>query len=183
MSKKGCLWCVTATVVIVGVLFLVAWLASNQIRSPKCSIEKFFVPALDKAVSGNETASNINKTISFDLRLKNQNGDGSGVYYDVLNISVYYYQKDNNSGDVKRLPIGNVSIPGFYQAKVDHRLETVHTFGVPWEEARMEVANGSSAMFLLNLNSNVKLKIPLDGVVTSTDIQKLNLGVNVSVND
>ncbi|KAI3962827.1 hypothetical protein MKW92_033431 [Papaver armeniacum] len=183
MSKKGCLGGVIATVVIVGVIFLVVWLALNRTRSPKCSIEKFYVPALDKAVSSNETAATINTTISFDLRLENQNGDGSGVYYDVLNISVYYYQKGNSGGDVKSLPIGNVSIPGFYQAKVDHRLETVQTFGVPWEEARMEVANGSSAMFLLNLNSNVKLKIPLDGVVTSSHRRKLNLGVNVSVND
>ncbi|MCL7044942.1 hypothetical protein MKW94_030134 [Papaver nudicaule] len=185
MSKKGCLRCLIATVVVVGLFFLFAWLITAQIHSPKCSIEKFYVPALDKAFSSNKSAATAsNTTISFDLRFKNENGGGSGVYYDTLNISVYYYQKGNTGGELKRLPIGDVSIPRFYQAKVDHCLETVQTFGVPWEEARMAVANGSSTatMFRLDLVSSIRLKIPFRYVVT-TDRKKLNLGVNVTVND
>ncbi|KAI3980286.1 hypothetical protein MKX01_001357 [Papaver californicum] len=178
MSKRGCLCCGIGVIVVVGMFFLFAWIITAQIHSPKCSIEKFYAPALDK------TGATGNTTISFDLRLKNENGVGSGVYYDAVNISVYYYQKGNTGGgDLKRLPIGNVSIPGFYQAKVDHRLEKVQTFGVPWEEARMEaIANGSTTMFMLDLVSSIRLKIALRYVIT-TDRRKLNLGANVSVND
>ncbi|XP_026437215.1 protein NDR1-like [Papaver somniferum] len=182
MSKRGCLCCGIGVIVVVGLFVLFSWLITAQIHSPKCSIEKFYVPALDKAYSSNKNAATSNTTISFDLRFKNQNGVGSGVYYDALNISLYYYEKSNSGGDLKRLPIGNVSIPGFYQAKVDHRLETVQTFGVPWEEARVALSNRSTTMFRLDLASSIRLKIPIRYVMT-TDREKLNLGVNVSVND
>ncbi|XP_026395776.1 protein NDR1-like [Papaver somniferum] len=188
MSKRGCwsrgccLCCVITTIIGLGLLSLFAWLITNQIRSPKCSIEKFYVQALDKALSSNKTDATTNTTISFDLIFKNENGDGFGVYYDALNISLYY-QKSYASGYLNSLPIGNVSLPGFYQAKVDHRLATVQTFGVPWEEVRMEIANGGTAKFLFNLTSNVKLKIPLNDAVRTTDKRKFNLGVNVNVND
>ncbi|XP_026457547.1 protein NDR1-like [Papaver somniferum] len=173
-------------------LFVFLYAKNHPHKSPICSMEKFYVPALDKSLSSENAAATINTTISIDIRLKNENRKHSNVYYDTLNITLYYIQKGNNNvrRDL-RIPIGNISIRGFYQqgTKPDHRPATVQTLGVPWKEAKMEVANGSNSrnMFMVYLTSIVGLEIPStdqDGNSrTRIYKRKLNLGVNVSVND
>ncbi|XP_026381675.1 protein NDR1-like [Papaver somniferum] len=171
---------------VVLLVLLLSPILKDYPKPPICSIEKFYIPALDKSLSGNETAATVNTTISFDIKLK---GQDANVTYDALNISLYYIQKGNISRHLQ-VPIGHVSIPGFHQQSTEevHRFETVQTFGVPWKEARSEVANGSNrSMFTVDLASIVMLKKsyidPEYGIRTTVTRPKLNLGVNVSVND
>ncbi|XP_026457534.1 protein NDR1-like [Papaver somniferum] len=186
------LGCIILTA-IVGVFFLYDFFrVPYDPKSPICSVDKFYVPVLDKSLYSDENAdaATVDTTISFDLKLENGNSRRTGVKYGILNISLYYIQKRDDIGRDQQITIGNVSIRGFHQkgTKAVHRLETVQTFGVPWKEAKMAVTNGSNTMFMVDLASIVRLEIPYfdsDGYSTKTIIERriLNLGVNVSVND
>ncbi|RZC68692.1 hypothetical protein C5167_031859 [Papaver somniferum] len=140
----------------------------NNLR-PRCSLEIFYIPALDKASNDpNSTA------ISLELSFWNRNNEKS-IYYDKLNMTMYYY------GKILTLPIGNTSIPQFYQqhSHTKHLTEMIQTSGVPWEDAKMKVSNGSAAVFRVHLTMNIRYS---NGIWKSRRHQ-LSLGVNVTVND
>ncbi|OVA11158.1 Late embryogenesis abundant protein [Macleaya cordata] len=160
-----CRWC-AGFLFSLGLTSLFMWLSLRPSK-PTYSIESFYIPVLNK--TANDTR---NTTISFDLRLKNENKD-KGIYYDALDITLYY-------GHNLSSPIGNVSISGFYQGhkKKAHRVETVQTVGVPWETAKQEVSNGTT-IFRVDLATAVRYKI----MAWKTGRHKMKLGVNVTVND
>ncbi|XP_026400814.1 protein NDR1-like [Papaver somniferum] len=156
-----------AITVSVSLYFLIMWF-TIQLR-PRCSLEIFYIPALDKASNDpNSTA------ISLELSFWNRNNEKS-IYYDKLNMTMYYY------GKILTLPIGNTSIPQFYQqhSHTKHLTEMIQTSGVPWEDAKMKVSNGSAAVFRVHLTMNIRYS---NGIWKSRRHQ-LSLGVNVTVND
>ncbi|XP_026384166.1 protein NDR1-like [Papaver somniferum] len=136
---------------------------------PRCSLEKFYILALNKASNHpNSTA------IALELSFWNRNNEKS-IYYDNLNMTLYYHSKSLTS------PIGNTSIPRFYQqhSHTKHHIEMIQTSGVPWKDAKMKVSNGSAAVFRVYLTMNIRYS---NGIWKSRR-HELSLGVNVTVND
>ncbi|XP_026438022.1 protein NDR1-like [Papaver somniferum] len=145
----------TGSIFSLGLTALFLWLGFGTF-SPKFSIEMFEVPALNTTSSSKGNSKIIDPT--FDLRLKNENLN-EGVLYDTINVTLYYYQLNISTF----VPIGNVSIPAFYQGygKKAHRVESIPSYGVPWEIAKMEILNGSTAMFRVDLDTKIRYKYPL----------------------
>ncbi|KAI3948754.1 hypothetical protein MKX01_022168 [Papaver californicum] len=164
---------VIGIIITLALLVLVIWLSLVlKPSTPDCSLQKFYIPALNKASNDLQT---INSTaISFELSFWNGNIDKS-YSYDYVNVTFYYY------GNSLSLPIGNISIPGFYQRyqRTKYLAETIQAFGVPWEDIRMKVSNGSIALFRVDLAINVRI----DTKVWTKTRHMLKLGVNVTVND
>ncbi|KAL0284764.1 UNVERIFIED_CONTAM: protein NDR1 [Sesamum calycinum] len=91
----------------------------------------------------------------FDLELENVM-PFNGLHYDNVNPTLSY----NCSGDRSTLfiPIAQHMVPGFYQGmrKTAHKMTMTH--GVPWGDAFAAVSNGSTAVFRVDLATNVKSK-------------------------
>ncbi|KAA8523729.1 hypothetical protein F0562_010152 [Nyssa sinensis] len=144
----GCCRCCFSFILTSGLTALFMWL-SLRASNPVCSIQDFYVPALDK--TGNFTT---NTSIYVDLKLDNENKD-KGVYYDVLNLTLYYSRNQSQP-----IAIGNKSFDSFYQGhkKNTRRKTLVDTYGVPWDAASTAVSNGS-AVFRVDLATAVRFKI------------------------
>ncbi|KAL5717789.1 hypothetical protein ACHQM5_010754 [Ranunculus cassubicifolius] len=123
-----------------GILFLICIISlfiPISYIDPVFSIEKFNVPALDTATNKTQNIT----TISFEIQLQNLN-QPIGVYYDILDITLYYEQ-------ITSIPVAHVSSPGLYQDSANLLVkETVNTTGIPWETARREVSNGTISFYL-----------------------------------
>ncbi|MCL7030850.1 hypothetical protein MKW94_015452 [Papaver nudicaule] len=139
----------------------------------------FQVPALNKTSNG--TFNTIDPTITFDLRLKNENRN-EGVFYDAVSVTLYYYHANISTFS----PIGNISTPAFYQGfhKKAHRVESIKSYGVPWNIARMEVLNGSTTTFRVDVDTRIRYRYMLF-FFWSIKGQKYTVEVrgNVTVND
>ncbi|KAI3977240.1 hypothetical protein MKX01_035970 [Papaver californicum] len=175
-EQPSCCKCCTGFIFSSGLTALLLWLTLRP-SSPKYSIESFYVPILNKTSNYNITSSQPT-TISFDLRLKNENRN-KGIYYDALHLTFFYYFPENSSF----LQIGDTTIPEFYQGhlKTAHRVESIQSYGVSWEDVKAKVSNGStsSAMFRVDLDTRVRYKIML----SRTKRHMMRLGVNITVND
>ncbi|KAI3954178.1 hypothetical protein MKW98_018002 [Papaver atlanticum] len=170
-EQPNCCRCCTGFLFSSGLTALLLWLTLKS-SSPKYSIESFYVPVLNK----NSTSVN-STTISFDLRLKNENRN-KGIYYDALDLTFFYYFPENSSFS----EIGNITIPEFYQGhlKTAHRVESIRSYGVSLKDVKMKAPNGSSTtMFRVDLDTEVRYKIML----SRTKRHRMRLGVNVTVND
>ncbi|XP_026453672.1 uncharacterized protein LOC113355058 [Papaver somniferum] len=144
---------------------------------PAIFLKKFYVPGLD--IGSNESQGINTTTISVELSFWRLNNKGreqpKSVYYDSINLAVYYYS------DSSDLPIGNISIPEFHHSSglAAHRSGTVMTLGVPWEKARTEVSSGKTIMFRIELDTKTRYS---NGILKSKR-HDLRLGTNVTVND
>ncbi|CAK9150285.1 unnamed protein product [Ilex paraguariensis] len=161
----GCCRCCCSFILTSGLTALFLWL-SLRTSNPKCSIQNFYVPALNKTLN-----STTNHTIFFDLKLDNTNKD-KGVHYDAVNLTFYY-------GPNVSFLIGNYTVHGFYQGhgKNTHRKYLLDTRGVPWDEALKAVSNGSLAVFRVDLVTAVRFRI----IGFKTKRHKLDLKANVEV--
>ncbi|KAI5642380.1 hypothetical protein M9H77_00298 [Catharanthus roseus] len=162
----GCCRCCASFIFTSGLTALFMWLSLRG-SNPTCSIQDFYVPALD--LSANSTN---NHSLYFDLKLDNGMKD-KGVGYDDVNLTFYY-------GPNTSLPIGNYVVPKFYQGhgKKTHRRELVQTRGVPWEDAHVAASNKSTVVFRVGLVTRVRYKI----LFWYTKRHKLVEGANVEVN-
>ncbi|XP_022877501.1 protein NDR1-like [Olea europaea var. sylvestris] len=133
-----------------GLTALFMWL-SLRTSKPTCSVQQFFVPALNK--TDNSTAARNNHTIFFDIKLDNGMKD-KGVHYDPINFTFFYDQNYS-------FPIATYTVPGFYQGHGKHtsRKALVEANGVPWVAAFEAVSNGSPVSFRAGLATRVKFKI------------------------
>ncbi|KAL5730939.1 hypothetical protein ACHQM5_003715 [Ranunculus cassubicifolius] len=145
-EKKGS--CCCSTLISLGLSGFTLWLVFS-FYNPILSIEEFHVPALNKAFL-NTTTTTQNTTIIFDLKLWNKNLD-KGIRYNDLNLTLYY-------GEGLSVPVATFIIPTFYQGhrKTAHRIGSVEAAGVPWEEARKGVLNGSKVVFRVDLKTRVR---------------------------
>ncbi|KAI3993920.1 hypothetical protein MKX01_002933 [Papaver californicum] len=166
------------SIISLGFSFYLFWLWFRTSR-PSISIEMFEVPALNKTSYG--TSNIIDPTITFDLRLKNENLN-EGVFYDTVNVTLYYYHANISTFS----PIGNISTPAFYQGfhKKAHRVESIPSYGVPWNIAKMEVLNGSTTTFRVDVDTRIRFRYLLF-FFWSINGQKytIEVGGNITVND
>ncbi|KAI3894374.1 hypothetical protein MKW92_010539 [Papaver armeniacum] len=176
VSKERC-QCYLGLLLTPCIIGLVVWLTIRS-SPPGFSIHKFTVPALNQTSSSFNSSRIINATISFEAKLKNENKE-KGIYYDALNLTLYYYHENKSSF----LPIGNLSLPPFYQGreKTATRSNTTQTYGVPWDYARMKVSNGSKskALFRVDLETKVRYK----SLLWKSKIHKISETVNITVDD
>ncbi|KZV29520.1 hypothetical protein F511_00798 [Dorcoceras hygrometricum] len=142
-SGGCCRWC-SRFIFTSGLTALFMWL-SLRTSHPTCSIEQFYVPALNRSANSTD-----NRTISFDLLLKNRMKD-KGVHYNNISLTFLYGAVD----------IANHTVKAFYQGhkKKAHRSELVQTTGVPWAQVIEAVSNGSTVNFRVRLATRVKFKI------------------------
>ncbi|XP_058072686.1 protein NDR1-like [Magnolia sinica] len=122
---------------------------------PTLSIEQFYVPALNKTAISNLSATipPVNTTVAFHLKLRNENKD-KGVYYDALNITLYYGPDHS--------VVGNLTLDSFYQGhkKTAHRMESMKAKGRAfWENATRAVSERNSTVFRVGLWTAVRYKI------------------------
>lgn len=164
-ESGGCCNCCLKFIITAGFAALFLWL-SLRTHKPKCSIEFFYIPALNQSLN-----SSSNSALFFDLRLKNQNKDKS-VYYD----SIYLNLTLIGAPDGTRQPVGNLTVPGFHQGrdKKTFRKETIEPRGLDWKA----VSRNGSAVFRLDLATAVRYKI----LLWKTKRENLRLGAEVKVN-
>ncbi|KAG8386188.1 hypothetical protein BUALT_Bualt03G0123000 [Buddleja alternifolia] len=161
----GCCRCWCSFIFTSGLTALFMWLSLRTFK-PTCSIQDFYVPALNIT-----DMSTTNDTIYFDLKLDNGMKD-KGVHYANINLTFFY----NTT-----LPIANFTVPKFYQGhkKNTHRRATVETSGLPWAAALDAVSNGSTVRFRVGLATRVKYKI----MFWYTKRHSLVVGGDVVVNE
>ncbi|KAI3469826.1 hypothetical protein Pfo_026489 [Paulownia fortunei] len=128
---------------------------SFENQKPKCYVVDLYVPALNTYTHSNTTRANT--FIFFDLELENVM-PYNGLRYDNVNLTFSYNYGANRSTGF--LPIARYTVPGFYQGmgKTAHKRDVTTTHGVPWEDAFVAVSNGSTAVFRVDLATNVKSK-------------------------
>ncbi|XP_058071052.1 protein NDR1-like [Magnolia sinica] len=153
ISSDCCRWCIGFQFTL-GLTALFMWLSLRPSK-PTLSIEKFYVPALNKTAISNLSAviPPVNTTVTFDLKLRNENKD-KGVYYDDLNITLYY--GPNHS------VVGHMTLPSFYQGhkKTAHRNDGLRAEGRAfWENATRTVSEQNSTVFRVGLWTAVRYKI------------------------
>ncbi|KAL8506137.1 hypothetical protein ACS0TY_017122 [Phlomoides rotata] len=154
MAEDGggaCCRCCSSFIFTSGLTALFMWL-SLRTSAPTCSIQDFYVPALNK--TDNSTTARNNHTIAFDLKLKNEMKD-KGVNYANINMTFFYYQNESRS------LVGNYTVPSFYQGhgKKARRKNLVEVTGVTWDAAFGAISNGSTVKFRVHLTTRVKFKI------------------------
>lgn len=172
-GEGGCCRCLCSFILTTGLTALFLWLSLRG-SNPKCSIQDFYVPALN--LSANSTVRSSNHSIYFDLKLDNGMKD-KGVRYDDINLTFYYSPNHTNYNN---LPIGNYTINRFYQGhgKDTHRKALVETRGVPWANASETVSSNGTVVFRLDLSTKVRYKI----LFWYTKKHKFTVGANVDVN-
>lgn len=145
-------WTCVKLIGSLGVVALVLWL-SFRTTKPKCSINDFYVPGLDKSVNSNNNASRRNNNLSFQLNLKNEMKD-KAVRYDDITLKFYY-------GTNTSYPIGNFTVEGFKQGKDKELFKSgmIETHNMPWDAALKAVTNGSKAIFRVDVSSRIRYKI------------------------
>lgn len=156
MAENGaapCCRCCCSFIFTSGLTALFMWL-SLRTSKPTCSIQHFYVPALN--LTDNSTAARSNHSIYFDLKLDNGMKD-KGVHYANISLTFSYYNTPNNS----RLLVGNYTVPEFHQGhgKTAHRRQLIGVSGLPWAAALDAVSNGATVSFRVDLATRVKFKI------------------------
>lgn len=166
-ESGGCCKCCFSFIVTLGLTALFLWLSLRN-SNPTCSIQYFYIPALNKTLNSTQ-----NTTINIHLKLDNGNKD-KGINYDAVNLTFYY--PPNNT----QHPIGNKTIRQFYQGhkKKATKKESVDTRGVNWEEVSRAVSN-RTVVFRVDLVTAVRIKI----MWWRTKRRKLMVGGDVEVND
>ncbi|XP_030542811.1 protein NDR1-like [Rhodamnia argentea] len=162
-EAQSCCRCCCGFIFTAGLSSLFMWLTLRASK-PSCSIYQFYLPALNRS-AGTPT----NTTIFMDVKLSNGNND-KGIYYDAVNLTVYYYGDANRTKWLR-------TIPGFKQGhqKTAKKNASVETFGVNWTDV---VAKNESAVFRVDLATAVRFKI----IFWKTKRHKLRVGANVTLN-
>ncbi|XP_052177901.1 protein NDR1-like isoform X1 [Diospyros lotus] len=166
-TEGGCRRCCCSFILTAGLTSLFMWL-SLRTSNPVCSIQAFYVPALNK-IAVNSAA---NHSVFFDLKLDNENKD-KGVLYDAINFTLSY-RPPNGS---RPIAIANTTFPKFRQGhnKHTHRKPSLETQGMPWEAVR----NRSGVVFRVDLATRVRFRI----MFWKTKRHSLVVGADVNVSD
>ncbi|XP_055801393.1 protein NDR1-like [Solanum dulcamara] len=149
-SDNTCCFRCTKFILTAGLTALFIWL-SLRTSKPSCSLQNFYLPALN--ISDNSNTTRSNHTLYFQLNLKNKMKD-KGVRYDDIKLSFYY-------GTNTSFPLGNCTIPGFYQGhdKKANKKEKLEIQKMPWDAALKTVSNNSSVVFRVDVATRVSYKV------------------------
>ncbi|XP_042489806.1 protein NDR1-like [Macadamia integrifolia] len=167
-ESPSCCQCCTSFIFTLGLTSLFMWLSLRP-SSPSFYIQNFYAPALNNTT--NTTGATINTTISIDFKIKNTNKD-KRVYYDALNITLYYPQNQS-------IPVGNTSVPEFQQGhhKTASKPVTVQPVEISWEDAVKNVSSNGTVRFTVYLATSVRYKIIW--WITRRHRMKVHVDVNV----
>ncbi|XP_050215853.1 protein NDR1-like [Mercurialis annua] len=166
-SGGGCCRCCCSFIFTLGLTALFLWL-SLRVSKPKCSLHKFYIPALNHSLNPRGNTSLI-----FQLRLENTNKD-KGVYYDPVNVTFFDNPTRNHS-------IGNFTITKFHQghkkkATKGGEISLNSSSGFDQEAVFRAVSNGS-AVFRVDMVTSVKYKI----MFWKTKRYKIIVGADVNI--
>ncbi|KAL8166932.1 hypothetical protein V2J09_008431 [Rumex salicifolius] len=173
-GEGRCCYCCFRFTLTCGITALFLWLALRPNR-PTLSIEQFDVFALNSTSnrSTNASIAASNRTIFFDLKLKNRNKD-KGVFYDALSLKFSYAPN-------LRFPVANATFPAFYQGH-EHSAQrplAVEATSGNWMTAAAEaVGVNGSAVFRVDLTTAVRYKV----VFWKMKRKRLVLGAELAVN-
>ncbi|KAK2639499.1 hypothetical protein Ddye_027294 [Dipteronia dyeriana] len=173
-ESQGCCRCCCSFIFTLGLTSLFMWL-SIRTSNPKCSIESFYLPALDTSL--NNSSRSTNDTLYFLLRLENPNKD-KGIYYDNVNVNVSV-AVDNDTPSKNRSLIGTSVIPNFYQG---HKKKAKKNGSVEFNRQlavfKAVLSNSTAAEFRLDMTTAVRFKI----MVWKTKRHRIRVGGYVKVN-
>ncbi|XP_019056088.1 PREDICTED: protein NDR1-like [Nelumbo nucifera] len=163
-----CFW-ILQVIIVLSLASVVVWLSLRP-KCPTYTIVDAYIPALDvkSATSHENSETSRNNSLFFSLEIRNPN-KGIGIYYDEINLSVYY-------GDAV---IGLSSVFSFYQG---HR-----------KTARREVRLNADLQFLRDVSravssqGSVDLRVGLAAAIrfkifsSKTKHQNMELQANLQV--
>ncbi|XP_044482004.1 protein NDR1-like [Mangifera indica] len=164
-EPQGFCRCCCSFIFTLGLTALFMWLSLRS-EKPKCSIQDFYLPALNKSLN-----SPNNTTLYFKLKLQNPNKD-KGIFYDPVNVTIY------NKSNTTTSYIGSHVVPNFYQG---HKKTARKDGNVTAEKDVLEQAvfANRTAVFRLNLATKVRFKI----IFWKTKRYMIMVGADVVVND
>ncbi|KAH0880123.1 LOW QUALITY PROTEIN: hypothetical protein HID58_067517, partial [Brassica napus] len=132
-------------IIIAGLIILIVWINLRPTGSdiPKCSIEYFYVPALNKTLN-----SRLNTTLNFMVRLANPNSE-QGIYYDDVHLSF---------SSVTYVFIANYTVPRFYQGRKKKAKKWGQVVPLNNQTVLEAVLPNGLASFRINLKTQVRYK-------------------------
>ncbi|CAH8309065.1 unnamed protein product [Eruca vesicaria subsp. sativa] len=132
-------------IITTGVIILLVWIELRPKGSdvPKCSIDYFYVPALNKTLN-----SRLNTTLNFMVRLDNPNSD-HGIYYDDVHLSF---------SSVTYVFIANYTVPRFYQGRNKKAKKWGQVVPLNNQTVLEAVLPNGLASFRINLKTQVRYK-------------------------
>ncbi|XP_062018206.1 protein NDR1-like [Rosa rugosa] len=169
-SGGGCCQCCFSFIFTVGLTALFMWL-SLRTSKPSCSIQYFYLPALNKTL--NDTG---NKTLYVSLWLINGNKD-KGIYYDNVNLT---FSLPNTPNTSKQVVVGNANVTKFYQGHKKKALKKVELGSdkLNWTAVNGSVYPNGSTHLRVDLETRVRFKI----IFWRTKRHRLMVGADVEVN-
>ncbi|KAF8109674.1 hypothetical protein N665_0093s0027 [Sinapis alba] len=160
---RNCCSCCFSFIFTAGLTSLFLWLSLRPDK-PKCSIEYFYLPALNKSL---DSHSRLNTTLNFMVRLTNPNKD-QGIYYDDVHLSF----STNSSSLV------NYTVPRFYQGHKKKASKWGQTLPLNNQTVSRAVLPNGSAVIRMDLKTHVRFKI----VFWKTKRYGVEVGADVEVN-
>ncbi|KAJ0103440.1 hypothetical protein Patl1_04316 [Pistacia atlantica] len=135
--------------------------------NPKCSIQDFYLPALNNSLNSTDNA-----TLYFQLKLRNPN-ILKGIYYDPVNVTVF--NKFNTTTHIR-----NYVVPDFYQG---FRKTAEKDGSVNFNEGAVSRAafDNRTAVFRVDLVTAVRFKSFV--WKTKSKRHQIMVGADVEVND
>ncbi|XP_044462199.1 protein NDR1-like [Mangifera indica] len=156
--------CSCCSLISFGLAIFYLW-ANFHLSNPKCSIQDFYLPALNNSLNSAD-----NSILYFQLKLKNSN-KLKGIYYDPVNVTLV--NKSNTT-----TYIGNYVVPKFYQG-FRKTAEKDGSVDVDKEVVKSAVFDNGTAIFGVDLATAVRFK----GFFWTTKRHRIRVGADVEVND
>lgn len=171
-TERGgnCCSCCLSFIFTAGLTSLFLWL-SLRANKPKCSIQNFYIPALNKTLNSRD-----NTSLNFMVRCDNPNRD-QGIYYDDVHLtfSTTNTTKTNSSALVF---VANYTVPKFYQGHKKKAKKPGHVLPLNNQTVLRAVLPNGSAVFRLDLKTQVRFKI----IFWKTKRYGIEVGADVEVN-
>ncbi|CAH2053202.1 unnamed protein product [Thlaspi arvense] len=168
-KDRGCCNFCLSLIFGTAITSLLLWLGLNRMRpdDPKCSIEYFYVPALNTTLD-----SRLNTTLNFVVRLANPNSD-QGIYYEDVHLS---FSNTTNTS------IANYTVSRFYQGLKKKAKKWGQVLPSNNQTVLRAVLPNGSAVFRLGLKTRVRFTIAFwktkrYGIEVGTDVEVNRDGV------
>ncbi|XP_010466260.1 PREDICTED: protein NDR1-like [Camelina sativa] len=168
---RSCCGCCLSFIFTAGLTSLFLWL-SLRADKPKCSIQNFYVPALNKTLN-----SRVNTSLNFMVRCDNPNRD-QGVYYDDVRLTLSTANTTKTNSSAPPVFVGNYTVPKFYQGHKKKAKKWGQVSPLNNQTVLRAVFPNGSAVFRLDLRTQVRFKI----MFWKTKRYGIDVGADVEVN-
>ncbi|XP_010420334.1 PREDICTED: protein NDR1-like [Camelina sativa] len=170
LGKEICS-CFLKFIFTVGLSCLAIWLYLRA-GKPKCSVQNFYVPALNKTLNSRD-----NTTLSFMVRCDNPN-KVLGIYYDDVHLTFFTTNTTTKSNSSALVFVGNYTVPKFYQGHKKKAKKWGQVLPLNNQTVLRAVLPNGSAVFRLDLKTRVRFR----SVFWKTKSRGINVGADVEVN-